>query len=123
MLVLAESLHMGPPGWAPPWIAMAKASLATKNPRGEELVRLLETVPPEFRALERVSVADCANIGARSLLLYGDASPPNLSEAIHALAGVIPGAKLASLAGQGHNAPDLTGVALVADELRAFFSR
>lgn len=78
-------------------------------PSWAERVDAAHTIHRELHALDHDYELDLdrfRKIEVPTLLLLGSESPPFLKEATHALAGVLPNARLHVIEGQAHNAPD-----------------
>jgi hypothetical protein len=88
---------------------------------GRDLRRVLDTVAPEFRAVQAAASdgSRYSAITAPTLLLGGGRSPAYLQEVLPLLADTIPNAKLIMTPEFDHNAPDLGAPKKVADLIRA----
>lgn len=78
-------------------------------PSWAERIEAAHTIHRELRALDHDYTLDLDRFRAievPTLLLLGSESPPFLKDATHALAGVLPNARLHIIEGQAHNAPD-----------------
>lgn len=86
-----------------------------------EQLDLINTWPRELRALDELALvpADFADIRTPTLLMRGTESTSWLRESTEHISGLIPGASLVELVGQGHDASD-TAPTMVADDLREF---
>lgn len=125
LILLARGLQMGPPEWMPDAMLNAGAWLGglTRGAKGEELLRELRTVPYELAMAKGCHSAGYADVKARTLLMYGTASPPFLQQSKDLVARAMPHVELAAFPGQAHNAPDLTGPKLIAQALQSFFGK
>jgi pimeloyl-ACP methyl ester carboxylesterase len=111
------------PAWFPKGPARALFRLLLASKAGAELRGLLPLVLPDLEAILAGDgpVSRFSGIETRTLVLWGARSPAYLTEAARALAAALPHGEGQEIAGQGHNAPDLTGVAQVGERLRTFF--
>ncbi|MEQ8698383.1 MAG: alpha/beta hydrolase [Bauldia litoralis] len=78
-------------------------------PSWAERIEAAHTIHRELNALDHDYDLDLDRFRAitvPTLLLLGSESPPFLKNATHALAGVLPNARLHVIKGQAHNAPD-----------------
>ena len=91
------------------------------DPSWPRRVAAAHTVVRETRAedLYRFEPARLAELAVPTLLLTGSDSPPELVEATAALAAALPGARVVTMAGQGHVAM-LTAPDLLVSEVLAF---
>jgi pimeloyl-ACP methyl ester carboxylesterase/quercetin dioxygenase-like cupin family protein len=87
----------------------------------KEQLDLINTWPRELRALDELTLvpADFADIRTPTLLMRGSESVSWLRESTEHISGLIPGASLVELVGQGHDASD-TAPAMVAGDVREF---
>lgn len=94
---------------------------AKDSPMWGEQLGLIDTWPRELRALDELAPvpADFADIRTPTMLLRGTESAAWLRESTERISGLIPGASLVELVGQGHGAGD-TAPAMVASDVRAF---
>lgn len=94
---------------------------AKDTPMWREQLALINTWPRELQALDGLTVvpADFADIRTPTMLLRGTESATWLRESTERISGLIPGASLVELVGQGHGAGD-TAPAMVASDVRAF---
>jgi len=115
-------MQFGPPRWLPVWALTAGVRVLMRGLQGPELAALMHTVPADLD-LTRVEAPfeRYRDLRSPTLLLAGAKSPAFLRDANAHLAKVITGCRFELLAGQGHNAPDLTGVAAVARRLTEWF--
>lgn len=84
-------------------------AMLRRSPSWAERIEAAHTIHRELRALDDDYTLDLdrfRSITVPTLLLLGSESPPFLKDATHALAGVLPNARLHVIEGQAHNAPD-----------------
>ncbi len=111
------------PGWLPRGLARTLFRILLATRAGEELRGLLPLVLPDLEAIVGGDgpVGRFAGIATPTLVMWGADSPEYLTGAARSLTGILPSGRGEEIAGQGHNAPDLTGIAQVGERLLSFF--
>jgi pimeloyl-ACP methyl ester carboxylesterase/quercetin dioxygenase-like cupin family protein len=94
---------------------------AKESPLWKEQLGFISTWPRELRALDDLKVVpgDFADIRTPTLLLRGTESAAWLRDATERISGLIPGATLVELVGQGHGASD-SAPEMVVGDIRRF---
>lgn len=111
------------PAWLPLSAARGLFRLLLASPAGAELRGLLPLVEPDLRAAlaDDGPASRFAPLRMPTLVMWGERGPHFLTAAARRLVEALPDARGEALPGQGHNAPDLTGAAAVAERLERFF--
>ncbi|MFO0596258.1 MAG: alpha/beta hydrolase [Myxococcaceae bacterium] len=122
--LFASRMRFGPPAWLPVAVLEVGVRFLMRSEQGRELAALMHAVPGDM-ALAREVGADFERYRAVTvpvLLLGGGASPDYLPRSLDEVAARLPRVVRQVMPGQGHNAPDLTGVDETASLLVQWFT-
>ncbi|BAB49433.1 alpha/beta fold hydrolase [Mesorhizobium japonicum] len=111
------------PAWLPDFALRWLFGKILSGDGGAELRQLLPTLRDDLGLIEALAgpATRFDDIRMPTLVIWGSKSPAFLVQACKQLAAALPQAQSLALAGQGHNAPDLTGTAAVARLLEQVF--
>ncbi len=110
------------PDWAPTGATALFFRLFLNGPGGKEISELVPLVIPDIEMIEKDDgpASRFAAITAKTLVMWGDRSPPYLTDAARKVAAAIPAAQGLELKGQKHDAPDFFAAPLVARHIATF---
>jgi pimeloyl-ACP methyl ester carboxylesterase len=122
MALFLKRTRLAPIGDAPMPVFRALAYLLLHGSDGPDTRAMMATTPAEIGEVVRHDSdgGRYAEIASPTLLLGGGKSPSYLTTVLGELADIMPDARRVILRGLDHNAPDLNGPAVIADQIRAF---
>ncbi|HMK47782.1 MAG TPA: alpha/beta hydrolase [Methanocella sp.] len=111
--------------FVPTWALACLMRLAQREEEGRELAKLVYTFPLDMSLVraQESTYQKYRDIRTDTLLLGGNKSPAYLLDAVRIIAETVPAAKIATLPGLDHGAPNNDPGQLISDELKQFFGR